>query len=531
MSSNKFEKQVQKNLEELQFTPSEAVWQNVEKELRKEKKRRRWLLLPLLSLLIAVGGYFVYNNSNNTTSSIEKNTPVSVPAVPSVKEETTIAHKGETAATDKQYHNTVSDKDKNDDKFTEKQTALNGSPLNGTKPVGPISNSKANQAISTVNYNNKQNISATFADKKSKNISKKIKWVNSDQVASILPSDKNKKIIEKETKADIGIEEVHKTVIANKNKADENASVTNDVTPPLEKETVVKGADILTNLHDVVTKKDSTQPKDKIDTVTANVPVVTKPGKQENKKNKWKWYGDVAVGVSNLNTSFAPFGALGISQENKSADALPFVASRTPVQNTQPAPSASKPGFSFKAGVTAERKISKRSSISIGLQYAYYSNFGVAGEIPAYVTFNSGVSNFNSSDNAGLVYLSGPASRNRNEYHFLQMPVSFSTRIGNSRRLPWYWNTGVSINYLFASNALVYNNAEKQYIKNKNLFQYLQLGWHTGIEAEFFTKKKHPLRLGPQFNFNLSHLLRNSGGQNQRFTYVGIKASMLLNKK
>jgi hypothetical protein len=51
---NNFERQVQQKMEELSFVPSAPVWQNVEKQIRREKDRRRLLLV--LFILLLVGG-------------------------------------------------------------------------------------------------------------------------------------------------------------------------------------------------------------------------------------------------------------------------------------------------------------------------------------------------------------------------------------------------------------------------------------------------------------------------------------------
>jgi hypothetical protein len=538
MSSNKFEKQVQENLEELQFTPSDAVWQNVEKELRKDKKRRRWFLLPLLLLCIGAGGYFAYHNSNSHTNSIQKNTPISVPATP---------YKEEAVTSDKQHDNAFSEKYKNDDKAGNQAIVLDNSEANGTASLMPSTNNKASRVVAN-NTDNKHDISVTLADKKDKTNFKKIKRVNSDLVTSIAQPEKQAKTNEIKAKAGKVKDEDDRAVITSKNKTEEVAFVTNDATPPTEKERAVKDTDELIDLNDDLIKKDTTQTKSKIDTIASNIPnapVVAKSVSKESKKSKWKWYGDIALGLSNLNTSFAPLGALGISSENKSADNRNFFNSGgnpIAVGNNLSVPSTSKPGFSFRAGITADRKISKRSSLSIGLQYAYYSNVGIAGQVADTAIINAGLQNLNIADSRA-VYVSGPANKNGNQYHFLQIPVSFTTLIGKSKRLPWYWSTGFSLNYLITSNALVYNNTTRVFNQNKDLFRPIQFGWHTGIEAEFFSKKQHPLRLGPQFNFNLSPLLKNVGSKNQvngsigkgtqdqRFTYIGIKASMLLNKK
>src|SRR5215218_5196075 len=65
---NSFEKQVQEKMDELQFVPTEPVWQNIEKQIRTKKDRRRLLLwLPFLFLFL--GGIWWLSNDNNVTKS------------------------------------------------------------------------------------------------------------------------------------------------------------------------------------------------------------------------------------------------------------------------------------------------------------------------------------------------------------------------------------------------------------------------------------------------------------------------------
>ena len=66
---NDFEKQVQKKMEELDFIPSEPVWTNIEKEIRKKDKRRYFIWLPVLLLLAGGGLYWNYSINKSVHNS------------------------------------------------------------------------------------------------------------------------------------------------------------------------------------------------------------------------------------------------------------------------------------------------------------------------------------------------------------------------------------------------------------------------------------------------------------------------------
>lgn len=69
MEGNKFEKQVQMEMDELKLQPSDAVWKKIESQIRK-KKDRRWILFMLLFAVIAVGAGYMYSFQTHKNLSI-----------------------------------------------------------------------------------------------------------------------------------------------------------------------------------------------------------------------------------------------------------------------------------------------------------------------------------------------------------------------------------------------------------------------------------------------------------------------------
>src|SRR6266567_6856827 len=72
----RFEKEVQQKMEELEFSPSAAVWENVAKAVRVEKKRRVpffWLwFLPALLLVGGTGFYLMTRQGAKTANGSNK---------------------------------------------------------------------------------------------------------------------------------------------------------------------------------------------------------------------------------------------------------------------------------------------------------------------------------------------------------------------------------------------------------------------------------------------------------------------------
>src|SRR5690349_13815030 len=65
---NEFEKQVREKMEELNFVPSDPVWDKIEEQIRTKKDRRRlFLWIPLLALLLG-GGTWWLNTTNEKSA-------------------------------------------------------------------------------------------------------------------------------------------------------------------------------------------------------------------------------------------------------------------------------------------------------------------------------------------------------------------------------------------------------------------------------------------------------------------------------
>jgi cytoskeletal protein RodZ len=91
MSDHDFEKQVQQKLGELKLRPSDAVWMEVEKNIRDKKRRRRFLWLWSAALLVALttSGVVLYHYTTRTTAkTLEMATATPASSTPSSNQTT-----------------------------------------------------------------------------------------------------------------------------------------------------------------------------------------------------------------------------------------------------------------------------------------------------------------------------------------------------------------------------------------------------------------------------------------------------------
>ncbi len=179
--------------------------------------------------------------------------------------------------------------------------------------------------------------------------------------------------------------------------------------------------------------------------------------------------------------------------------------------------------FSFIAGLTVNRYLSKRISISAGLNYHYFSthiHIGNAVDSPITVYNNA---SYNLSSQPYFInsfYQNGNVHNYTNQYHFIELPVSVNFQLNKSEKLPVYWEAGLSLSYLISTNALFFDSNGNVYYQNKELFNKTQLSGATSILVGI-PIHKNQLQLGPQIQYGITGLL-GTGGSEHLF-YGGLK--------
>ena len=189
-------------------------------------------------------------------------------------------------------------------------------------------------------------------------------------------------------------------------------------------------------------------------------------------------------------------------------------------------PSEIKSAASFNAGVFLEKNISDKNKISFGISYQYISFVNKVGStiVPAgnNLSLNSS-GNFYRADNTFNSYW--------NQFHFLEIPVSFNFQINKSKNVPLFWNAGINISELISSNALQFQSNPGIYYHDNSLLNKTQFGLHTGFSVILFTKEKAPITIGPYFYYSPTNIAQKGLYSKTHFSSVGIRAEMLFEKK
>ncbi|HET9434504.1 MAG TPA: hypothetical protein VFO37_12145, partial [Chitinophagaceae bacterium] len=171
----------------------------------------------------------------------------------------------------------------------------------------------------------------------------------------------------------------------------------------------------------------------------------------------------------------------------------------------------------------------KRSSVSAGLGYAYYSN-----EIKTGVYKDSSFvlrTMAAQSVNLDAYYQGSQVMEYRNKYHFIQVPINYQLQLNKGVKLPIIWSVGVAPSYLFSTNALVYDTATGGiYYKNNDAFNKFHFNLNTGISFRVGKPGKLQWSIGPELSMDMTGLAKDAD-QKRYFLYGGINGRVYFKKK
>lgn len=552
MRGNEFEKRVQEEMEELHLRPSDTVWEGVEYELKKKKRRRIAFYLSMLAGLGLLGymgfSYFSQENTQLATNNQEQQLQTDKSSYnPSTNSTDNIASGQESPA---------SSISSSTDKNTKNSTSTIGSSLHDQASNIPVSNTNG-QALYPSATPSKNNINGKMIVRQKAPLIGKAKPnkpkpqqpspIENSPVAITHTDEPTQPVIDKEKNV------TNNTDIATK---DPQTDIQAPAIDPVKNDSAIAKVDLKTDLP-AATKQDIT---------------VAKP-KQPKKLNvKIGFEGSIGKNLSRNNSFKIP--AKGYLYESFSPVLSDFydnarANSPTPPQSATNGyagnlgggfvrpPSPITAELAFKAGVTAEIRLTKRSSILAGIRYAYLSESLNVGEhgyannllvnrwqgpLDAmqnyYVVANGGlVSNPLVYANGGSYtggYYYGPRSvKYTNKYHFLEVPLSYQWQVINGKKIQLLWNGGVSASVLLNTNALVYDTASfGVYYKNSKAFNKVHFSLNSGISVRFGQENKLQWSIGPEFSMDMTRILSNDFIlRNRYFMYGGVTARVMLPRK
>jgi hypothetical protein len=278
-------------------------------------------------------------------------------------------------------------------------------------------------------------------------------------------------------------------------------------------------------------EKDTTTKKDtllKADSTKDPAPQIVKKDPSEK---KWRWGLHITPGISSLNDNDISFGGANF------ADAFSYQSPSVGSGSAGPPPPRQKPsevkaGVALQVGAFAQRQLSSRTSLSLGLQYGYYSNVLHIGNRRGSLNNNT---QFYSTlgRNANQVYNAGSDTmKYTNHYHFIEVPFLFQWQLNKNKTKPFTWSMGFTVGELITSNAIMYDTVfNGVYYENKSQLNKTQFSISTVFSWTIANNKQVQWNLGPVANFHLTKLVDNPFENKRYLFFVGLRTGVVFNSK
>lgn len=475
MEQNNFEKNVRQKLEELKIPPSDAVWANVEKQLGKKEKDKKVILLFLFSILFLLGAsYWLWNSSKNNSSQNRQVTQ-------SQKDSKATYLSGRQA--------------NNEDSSFAKSKITSGNHLVNTDSAA-VSGRKTKSLEA-----NSQNKIVTKREPKQRK--------SGDDFTTNPNQDFSKRTNNEDSQ--IALNNANKLIRKTTNPEIENKN---------ERENILINFQNQINADSFLIQLESEKTIEKL--IAKNTSSLKKDATKKPEK-RWDYGVTISAGSSFIGSNI-------LERNYQSMDMSSGLPSPGNSNGGNPSyyyfPSLIKNSTAFIAGVLAEKKFSAKSKISVGISYKYYSLINKVG--------NKIDSTLTSAQYFAAYSLNNTANRSqsyRNNFHYLEVPVSIKIQINKNKKLPLLWNGGINFSELISSNALQFNPNLGIYYNDNSIFNKTQFGLHTGLSLTLFSEQKIPLTFGPYFNYSATSLSDKGLYGGKHFSFIGIQAEILFRKK
>jgi len=479
MAVNEFEKNVQKMMDEFKLRPSEEVWQNVEKNIAQRKRKRRILFFMVFSCLgLMVAGYGINNFLTSSNTTIQKNQKLSgkLQAKTNDREESGNNQK-------------IKTKNIKTDKITVGDEALNKKSVNDKRVADQNQRTNETKRVWVLNKNTDR--------------------LKKRNATPFVGSIQNKKEQEKNSETNAMDKSAIKDISSEKNQLN-STDVNNQRII-----TAIAPKNITINKTDTVSKNSD---QDKIDNAISGIKKISNHDKS---LTGISWGINFSTGSSKITQN--SFFHKGGDQSKSYSSNSPGTVNGGPSGFMNPQ-SASNSSFAFQAGITINKNISKRSKLSIGLQYTYLADRIKTG------TKQTSNAQLSYLFNISAYYASTAQESFTDRFHFIELPVMYDWRITGNTNHFLSINAGASINYLISTNALVYDTtAGGIYYHHNSSFTRTSMNFISGLSYHF-GGKNFKLAIGPRFSFNLNDIIKSDLDQRRYFLYSGLDANVIFEK-
>ncbi|HEX9510322.1 MAG TPA: outer membrane beta-barrel protein [Puia sp.] len=514
----RFEKEVQQKMEELEFSPSAAVWANVEKAVRVEKKRRVpffWLFfLPALLLMGGAGFYFMGSHKNPSSLNANKMTG-----------QASKAAKGSGRSNDQPGNSQpINDQQPGDQPANSPQPG--NATLANTQPVNDLPSTDPLKKLNQPTKNDQAPVPTKLPiDEPTASGASRSNTLRPEATAAAATTHARTHRTSSRHLAGKGIA----NPLTEEDPGSRDQSLAAN-TKPLDQSTIGKGdaipldkpaASASIHLNPVNVKS--------IVGIQA-APLAKSPALARTRltpKRAWEAGFTGGVGMSSLNQTLFKRSAVTANDTRNLAAPIPVTGAAAPTYVSK-----IRPDLSFWAGIFVQKAILNNISVSIGLNLHYYSTKVYTGEK---VVNNASNYYYYTSSSSLLAYAAAPTPAQSypyyaagdkqtfiNRYYFLEIPGSIQWQISHNRIMPLFWEVGGSLSYLMSSNAIYYNSKAGVYYKDGNVSNKTQFNVSTALMVGIPLKGLQ-MQVGPQLQYGFTNLLNTQSSGGQHLFYGGLK--------
>jgi hypothetical protein len=418
---NEFEKQVQQKLEELNFTPSEPVWLNIEKEIQgKKDKRRLFIWIPLIITLLS-GSVFIFYNSQKRSTPLTKD-------YDKVKSHETVEANNNSGIDKNVIKNKAGRKDETTD-----SKMINGNTIPENNTINKsVAAYKINKVKSRKNNDKEQLNYAVISGK------------NNIKEQNVVTTVSDNYSIQRSNQTDI-----------------ENNNQHEKITFPINHFNKINATPLINfSREDIVNRN-----------------LITKLDKVIPPINKWKLLLEFSPGFSKI-IDHSVYSNTAIAYNNPGTYPSSGGSSSSSAGSFQN-------GFSFQVGVGLQKYINERFLIATGIEYSYFSSKSMVGTIVRQDTVikSYAVSQYYLNSNPANNNATVATSPYLNKLHFIGIPVTLHYSL--FKNLPFSIYGGIKIQDLIASDLLIYDPSWNVYYSSKEALNHLQFFSVGGLEYTF----------------------------------------------
>ena len=191
-----------------------------------------------------------------------------------------------------------------------------------------------------------------------------------------------------------------------------------------------------------------------------------------------------------------------------------------------------QPDASFDGGIYLQRALSSRWIFNTGMNLHYYSNrISVGQQVTTYVQASASyfIPTTFSAQNTPM-YSAGDTKSFTNKYYFLELPAGLQWKISKNHLLPIFLEGGVSLSRLMGASALFYNAKTGLYSKDGDIVNKTQFNVSSALLVGL-PIHGIAMQLGPVVQYGLTPLVNTQGVGDQHFLYYGLRLVVIPGRK